>query len=71
MPEPLPDLSGVPVLIASGDADPIIPVENSERLAALFTRAGAEVRRHVEAAGHNLTPETVAATRRWLAAPFA
>lgn len=66
MPEQLPDLGGAPVLISSGEHDPIIPLENPERLAALLTRAGAEVRRHVEAAGHNLTPETVTATRDWL-----
>lgn len=71
VPEQLPDLSGVPVLIASGEHDPIIPLENPERLAVLLTRAGAEVRQHVEASGHNLTPETVAATRRWLAGQFA
>lgn len=67
-PEQLPDLAGAPVLIASGDSDPIIPLENAERLAALLTRAGAKVHRHVEAAGHSLTPETVAATQGWLGA---
>ncbi len=66
VPAPLPDLGGAPVLISSGEHDPIIPLENPERLAALLTRAGAEVRRHVEAAGHNLTPETLATTRTWL-----
>ena len=66
VPAQLPDLCGSPVLISSGEHDPIIPLENPERLAALLTRAGAEVRRHVEAAGHNLTPETLATTRRWL-----
>ena len=71
VPEQLPDLGGAPVLISSGEHDPIIPLENAERLSALLERAGAEVRRHVEAAGHHLTPETVAATRGWLAEQLA
>ncbi|MGI8430928.1 MAG: alpha/beta hydrolase [Chthoniobacterales bacterium] len=68
VPEQLPDLGGAPVLISSGEHDPIIPLENAQRLAALLRRAGAEVQTEVEDAGHNLTPETVATTSAWLTA---
>lgn len=68
VPNELPDLQKAPVLIASGNQDPIIPLENAHRLAALLTRAGANVTSHFENAGHNLTSETIETTRRWLAA---
>ncbi len=67
VPNELPDLQKIPVLIAAGEADPIIPAENTRRLVALLERAGAVVTFQVEKAGHNLTPETIATTRRWLA----
>jgi phospholipase/carboxylesterase len=40
---PHPDLSGVPVLIASGKIDPIVPVSNSAKLAVILREAGADV----------------------------
>jgi phospholipase/carboxylesterase len=44
---PHPDLSRVPVLIASGKADPIVPASNSAKLAAMLRDAGADVSHHV------------------------
>jgi len=38
----------------------------SERLAQLFTHAGAEVTLHWESAGHTITPGEVDAAQRWL-----
>lgn len=49
------DLTGVRVLLVSGERDPIIPVENAKRLAGQLRGAGAEVRHEVLAAGHELT----------------
>jgi predicted esterase len=66
-PETLPDLSGVPIYIASGRFDPMIPAANAERLAAMFEEAGAEVRLAWDDQGHNLAPDEVDAARRWLA----
>jgi predicted esterase len=63
----LPDLHRAPVLIMSGHADPIVPVENARRLAALLTDAGAAVTVRFENSGHQLTEYTIATTRRWLA----
>jgi phospholipase/carboxylesterase len=66
-PEHLPQLNGAPVLVASGNYDPIVPEENARELVALLRRAGADVTVFSEDAGHNLTNETLATTRRWLA----
>ncbi|CAN5260618.1 alpha/beta hydrolase [soil metagenome] len=63
---PQADLSGKPVLILSGGSDPIIPAENSARLAAVLERAGADVRYHRLAAGHNLIEDDFAVASDWL-----
>jgi predicted esterase len=44
----------------------MVPVENAERLAALFKEAGADVTLHLQDAGHTLSDEELRAARRWL-----
>ena len=65
-PEPLPDLSGLPVFLASGRDDSLVPVGNVEELAAMFRRAGAAVTHHWTDAGHPLTSPEITVTARWL-----
>ena len=67
VPETLPELKGVPVLVASGNQDPIVPAENARELVALLRRAGADVTVCFENAGHGLTDTTLETTRRWIA----
>lgn len=62
-----PDLTGVPVYIASGRFDPMIPVASAERLAEMFVKAGADVRLAWDDQGHNLAPDEIDAARRWVA----
>jgi phospholipase/carboxylesterase len=64
---PHPDLSGVPVLIASGKVDPIVPAPNSTRLAAMLRDAGADVSHQALPVGHQLSRGDVALVRDWLA----
>src|SRR5262245_58559095 len=47
-------LADKPVLILSGAADPIAPVDNAAHLAAILKRAGAAVDHRVVPAGHGL-----------------
>lgn len=70
-PEPRPDLSGVPVLIAAGRSDPVVPPVETERLAVLLRAAGADVTVHGQAGGHAIAREEVAIARDWLADRFA
>jgi predicted esterase len=65
-PATLPDLKGLPVLVASGRHDPIIPPENGRRLVELLRRAGAEVTEFLDEAGHELTQEAFDAARGWM-----
>jgi phospholipase/carboxylesterase len=53
------DLSGVDILIVSGNRDPIIPAENAVRLAGQLKLAGATVRHEILQAGHELTQDDI------------
>jgi predicted esterase len=66
VPEVLPDLSGVPVFIGGGRRDPLIPQDQTERLAELLRRAGADVTMHWEPAGHGLAAGDLSAAKDWL-----
>lgn len=65
-PDELPDLSGVPVYMASGEADRMIPEGSAERMASLLEEAGADVTHRWAEAGHGLTRDEVADVRGWL-----
>lgn len=67
VPEKLPDLKGTPVLIASGNHDPIVPVENARRLVGMLRDSGADVNVYFENAGHGLTQHTIDTVKRWFA----
>jgi phospholipase/carboxylesterase len=66
-PETLPDLTGIPVLMLSGAADPLVKAEDRDRLAKLLGAAGAEVTHELVPAGHNLAPRDIAAAEQWFA----
>jgi phospholipase/carboxylesterase len=66
-PEVTPDLSGLPVFIAAGRMDRMIPPDNTQRLADILTEAGAEVDLRWRNAGHPLTYEEVGEAKEWLA----
>jgi phospholipase/carboxylesterase len=67
-PRPLPDLSGIPVLLIAAHDDELIPVERAGLLAALLGEAGAEVTYEVLYTGHGLTGEDLKLASAWLAA---
>jgi predicted esterase len=61
-------LAGVPVLIGAGRLDPIARAEQSERLAGILRRRGADVTLRWERAGHGLEAAEIEAAREWLKA---
>ena len=67
VPDPLPALHDVRVLIAAGRQDPIASPEQTQALADLLGQAGADVTVHWSIAGHNLTPDDLQAGARWMA----
>jgi phospholipase/carboxylesterase len=60
-------LEGKRVFLANGRHDPIVPLENAERLATLLRGAGADVKHMWLETAHNLTREEVLAAKEWLA----
>ena len=65
-PDTKPNLSGTRALICSGTHDPIIPVENAERLTAMLRAAGADVTLRLQNASHQLAYDEIAAAKNWL-----
>ncbi|MBH5390066.1 alpha/beta hydrolase [Bradyrhizobium diversitatis] len=63
---PNADLAGKPVLLLSGQADPIVPASNSARLAALLSEAGARVTHKVLPAGHQLSQADLSLACDWI-----
>ena len=63
---PAADLGRRPVLVLSGAMDPIVPAENSARLASMLESAGASVTHRTLPAGHGLSQADVTLTRQWL-----
>ncbi|QQN66504.1 alpha/beta hydrolase [Bradyrhizobium diazoefficiens] len=63
---PKAELGGKPVLLLSGQADPIVPASNSSQLAAVLSKAGARVDHKVLPAGHQLSQADVALARDWI-----
>jgi phospholipase/carboxylesterase len=65
-PDQQPRLEGKPVLMLSGEADPLMPEASRQRLAALLAESGAKLTHHTLDAGHNLTQNDLAIAARWL-----
>ena len=60
------DLSATPVFISAGRADPLVPAEQTVRLASLLSEMGASVAVHWHPGGHTLTDDEFRAARTWL-----
>ena len=65
-PEVTPDLSRMPIFMAAGRMDRMIPPDNTQHLADLLTEAGANVDLRWRNDGHPLTNEEVAEAREWI-----
>ncbi len=68
VPENRPDLAGVPILIAAGKYDQLVPVPQVESLADLLTKSGAAVTLQWSENGHQLASSELEKTRQWLSA---
>ncbi len=66
MPDAPPDLSRKPILIFAGARDNLVPREETERLAILLRRAGADVTLSWAMATHAISGDEVATGARWL-----
>ena len=65
-PDLTPDLSGMPVFLAAGRMDRMIPPDKTQRLADILDEAGADVDLRWRDTGHPLTYEEVGEAKEWL-----
>ena len=68
VPDEPPSLQGIDVFISAGRRDPLVPAENTQRLADLLEQYGAGVSLRWTNGGHTLTPEDAEAAAHWLSA---
>ena len=66
-PDKTPDLSRIPVYLAAGRSDQMVPPESTERLAQVLREAGADVTRDWQPGGHGIGPAEIQAARKWFA----
>jgi phospholipase/carboxylesterase len=59
-------LTGKPVLILSGASDPIVPAGNARQLAAILSKAGANVEHRMLPTGHALSNTDVGLATAWV-----
>lgn len=64
---PKADLKAKRVLMISGEMDPIIPMENSARLAASLASSGADVQYETLPTGHGLSQTDLQLLLKWFA----
>ncbi len=65
-PDQAPDLTGTEVLISAGRSDPLVPLQESERLAWLLQDFGAQVTLQRQLADHRLTSPDLSAAHDWI-----
>jgi len=65
-PDVTPDLSGMPVFLAAGRMDRMLPPDNTQRLADILDEASADVDLRWRDTGHPLTYEEVGEAKEWL-----
>ena len=58
---------GTPVFLAGGESDPIVPREETEKLATRLRESGAKVTLHWEDAVHSIARGDIDAASKWLA----
>jgi phospholipase/carboxylesterase len=66
-PDVTPHLSGMPIFLAAGRMDRMIPPDNTQRLADILIEAGADVDLRWRNVGHPLTYDDVREAKQWLA----
>jgi predicted esterase len=70
VPEQNPDLSSTRVWLGAGRRDPIVPTENTQRLAQMLQTYGAQVTLRWHAGGHELARDEMEDAGTWLEQNF-
>jgi phospholipase/carboxylesterase len=66
VPKTLPNLSDKHIFMSSGLYDPIVSLDETDRLFGLFKKAGANISLSWQESGHELTMDEIRKAREWL-----
>jgi len=66
VPQTLPDLTRKHIFMSSGLMDPIVSLDEADRLYGLFKSAGANISLSWQESGHELTMEEIRKAKEWL-----
>ena len=66
VPQTLPNLSDKHIFMSSGLMDPIVSLDEADRLFGLFKKAGANISLSWQESGHGLTMDEIRKAREWL-----
>ncbi|HYY50254.1 MAG TPA: alpha/beta hydrolase [Nitrososphaeraceae archaeon] len=66
VPRTLPDLTNKHILMSSGLMDPIVSLDETDRLFGLFKKAGANISLSWQESGHELTMDETRKAKEWL-----
>jgi phospholipase/carboxylesterase len=66
VPQTLPNLSGKRIFMSFGLMDPIVSLDETDRLFGLFKKAGANISLSWQESGHELTMDEIRKAREWL-----
>jgi phospholipase/carboxylesterase len=69
-PDELPNLAGKKILMLTGMMDPIIPLDNSKKLAGMLADAGADLDFRAKPMAHGLGQSDLADMQNWFPAAF-
>lgn len=65
--EPMPELTGMPILMVCGEHDPMVPRMNAQTLATQYATSGADVQVHWHAGGHSPDQTSLFVVKSFLA----
>ena len=66
VPQTLPDLTNKHILMCAGLMDPIVSLDETDRLFGLFKKAGANISLSWQESGHELTMDDIQKAKEWL-----
>jgi phospholipase/carboxylesterase len=66
VPQTLPNLNGKRIFMSSGLMDPIVSLDEADRLFDLFKKAGANISLSWQESGHELTMDDIQKANEWL-----
>jgi predicted esterase len=70
VPDEMPNLEGKSILIVAGRSDPLVSIDETERLVAILKNCGANVALNWHPGGHEIDKDEIDLIKRWIESTF-